>query len=116
MITLKSWISVGFTRHELWALKSAERMPLFALFFAATLWIWSLPFLPLLVFYTVLTVRWPTLIFVPSLVLAMAFFFFVAPWFFRWYFLSVGLMFGRTSMAAKKCHQLERRLNPSSLN
>ena len=111
MIEFKSWIIDRFTRHELWALKQAERIPFFALFFAATLWVWSLPFLPLLALYGVLMVRWPVLTLLPSLIFAMAFFFFVVPWFFRWYFLSAGLMFGRKNMAAAKRHQLERQLN-----
>ena len=111
MIELKAWISNRFTRHELWALKLAQRMPFFALFFAATLWLWSLPFLPLLLFYIVLMVKWPILTFLPSLIFGTALFFFVAPWFFRWNLLSAGLMFGRTNMAAAKRDQLERRLN-----
>lgn len=111
MIKLKSWIIERFARHELWALKLAERIPFFALFFAATLWIWSLPFLPLLALYGVLMVRWPVLTLLPTLIFAAAFFFFVVPWVFRWYFLSAGLMFGRTNMAATKRHQLERQLS-----
>jgi len=111
MIKLKSWIKDRFTRHELWALKMAERIPLFALFFAATLWIWSLPLLPLLAAYGVLMVRWPFLTLLPSLIFAMALSFFVAPWVIRWYFLSVGLMIGRKNSAATKRHELERQLN-----
>jgi hypothetical protein len=110
MSKIKPWIIDRFTRHELWALKMAERMPFFALFFAATLWIWSLPFLPLLALYGVLMSRLPVLTLLPSLIFGMAFFFFVAPWFFRWYFLSAGLMLGRTNMATTKRDQLERQL------
>jgi hypothetical protein len=42
--------------------------------------------------------------------MAIAFFFFVAPWFFRWYFIAASLMFGKTGMAEAKRKDLEKRL------
>jgi hypothetical protein len=109
-MVMKAWVRDRFTKHELWALTLAERWPFFALFFAATLWVWALPLVPVLAFFVLGTLRWPLVTFVPGLVLGMALCFFVAPWFFRWYFVSVGLMFGRTGMARRKSQSLLQRL------
>jgi hypothetical protein len=85
-------------------------LPFLALFFAASLWIWALPIFPFLVLLGLLMVQWPVASFVPVLILVMGFFFFVAPWFFRWYFMSVGLMLGRAKMASSKRTDIEKRL------
>lgn len=37
-----------------------------------------------------------------------------APWFFRWYFIAVGLMFGRTTMADRKEAELIAAIAPGS--
>lgn len=107
---MKNRVKSHFARHELWALNMAERMPFLAIFFAASLWIRAIPCVPVLVAYGFLMLKWPILTSVPSLVLGLAFCFFVAPWFFRWYFLALGLMLGKTGMAATKRKQLEQGL------
>lgn len=110
---MKKWIELWFTQHELWALNSAEQLPIIALYFNATLWIWALPVIPFILLYSRLMIEWPIATFIPTLILVMGFFFFVAPWFFSWYFISVGLMFGRTKMAIAKRKRLEKRLSIS---
>lgn len=100
-----------FTKHELWALKWAQRLPLFALFWAATLWVWIIiPVLltsPVLIF---LFNNWPIVNAVAGLLLGMAFLFFIGPWFFRWYFICTSLMFGRSKMSNTKRTELKGRL------
>jgi hypothetical protein len=85
-------------------------LPFLALFFAASLWIWSLSILPFLVLLGLLMVQWPVASFVPVIILGIGGCFFVAPWFFRWYSISVGLMFGRAKMASSKRTDIEKRL------
>ena len=99
-----------FALHELWVLDQSESFPFFAPIFVFTFWIWSLPLLPILIFYSFLVVTFPLLTFLPSIVLGMALAFFVAPWFFRWFFISVGLRFGKNGMASEKRKEIERRL------
>jgi hypothetical protein len=110
LASIKSWIAIRFTCHELWALRLSEQFPFFSIFLAGTLWLWALPFLPLLALGGVSMVKWPIMASVFTLVLGLMFLFFVAPWFFRWYFISVSLMMGYTNMATKKREQLEHRL------
>ena len=104
------WVKEWFARHELWALGMAERWHVLAMFFAATLWIWIVPFVPLLTIFTLLMNEAPISMALPNLVLGLGLLFFVTPWFFRWYFICVGLMFGKTGMATAKRKQINQRL------
>ena len=116
-----SWIKINFTKHEIWALTWAQRLPLFAAFFAGSLWVW--PFIPALVavavFILIVAVfpnfpvfmnGWPLPFAIVGALVGNAFLLSVAPWSFRWYFISAGLMFGRRKMANKKMEELKRRL------
>ncbi|MEM9716284.1 MAG: hypothetical protein AAF826_07185 [Pseudomonadota bacterium] len=104
-------IKIRFTKHEMWALTWAERLPFFALFFATSLWVWM--FLPVLLISPALIFlieNWPMLYAVISLFLCLPLLIYMAPWFFRWYFICVGLMFGRGKMASSKRMELVERL------
>ena len=106
---MQNWVKKRFARHELWALDMAERFPSLAIFFASSLWVWALPCVPVFTIVAILSIKWPflyLLIAFPS----MAVLYFVAPWFFRWYFISVSLRLGKTAMAAEKRKKIKERL------
>jgi len=108
---LFQWIKLKFTRHEIWALKAARLVPLFGLFAFSTLWLWFfLPMIPISILSAVLL--WKTGIFgaVLSMVIGLGGLAILVPWFFRWYFICAGLMFGRTKMAQSKDSELSNRL------
>ena len=106
---LRFWHRVTYYRHrsELWALTIAMRVPLLAMIpIAAILGFWwvlaPLPIvLPLYLLLDSLGLVGELILAVlgiPALwVLLLA-----APWFFGWYGIGVGLMFGRTSAARAK--------------
>jgi hypothetical protein len=106
---MRNWVKERFAHHELWALDMAERLPFFAIFFAASLWVWAIPCLPVLIILTFLSIKWPLLNLLTALP-SIALLLLVAPWFFRWYFISVSLMLGKTGMAAEKRKQILGRL------
>lgn len=101
-----------FARHELWAVETAMRFPFFALFIHATLWVWGLLAVPVLIVLllvlggSVIGAAIMTAITLPFL---LAFFL----WFSRWYFLCVGLVCGRRRMAENKLRQVRLRLGLS---
>jgi hypothetical protein len=108
---LFQWIKLKFTRHEIWALNAARRVPLFALFAFGTLWIWFfLPMIPIGILFAVLLVNTGIFGAVLSMVIGLGGLASLAPWFFRWYFICAGLMFGRTKMAQSKDNELSDRL------
>ena len=118
---MADWIKLNFTRHEIWALAWARKLPPLAVFLFASLLVWF--FGPALVVIAVfaLTVAVFPIVFVfikawllPFAILgalvANVFLLLFIPWYFRWYFITVGLMFGRTNMAKNKMEELQRRL------
>ncbi|MDF9303489.1 hypothetical protein P5P81_13630 [Tritonibacter mobilis] len=105
------WVKLNFNRHEIWAVKAAQKVPLFALFAFGTLWIWFfLPMIPIGILSVVLLENTGFLGAVFSLVLGLGGLAIVSPWFFRWYFICAGLMFGRTQMAKSKENEVSNRL------
>lgn len=115
---MTKWIIIKFTKHEIWALKWAQKLPFFASFFFASLWVWFIipvlaivPVIPLLI---VFNKEWPvafSIVSAPFVILSVIpFFLFVMPWYFRWGFICFGLEFGRTKMANNKMEELKRRL------
>ncbi|MEM9910412.1 MAG: hypothetical protein AAF922_06470 [Pseudomonadota bacterium] len=108
---LSLWIRLKFTRHEIWALKAAQREPFFALFVFATLWLWFfLPMLPIGILSVVLLENTGIFGAVFIMVLGVAGLVILVPWFFRWYFICAGLMFGRSKMAQSKENEVLDRL------
>lgn len=104
-------IKLLFTRHEAWALKAARRVPLFALFAFATLWVWFfLPMIPIGILAFVTLEKAGVLGAIVNMVLGIGGLAIIAPWFFRWYFICAGLMFGRTEMAQSKEDDVSDRL------
>ena len=105
------WIKLKFTRHEIWALKVARKLPLFAIFAFGTLWLWFiLPMIPIGIMSVVLLENTGTFGAVFNMVLGLGGLAIIAPWFFRWYFICAGLMSGRTKMAQSKENEVSDRL------
>lgn len=112
---MKHWLLTGFLRHELWALNWADRMPVFGMLFGGTLFLWALPCAIVLAPLAHLMVNLTfgplfLLISLCNLGLAMALLFYVAPWFFGWYGILAGLMFGNEKAAERKRAKIETRL------
>ncbi len=108
---LSHWIKLQFTRHEIWALKASRKVPLFALFAFGTLWLWFfLPMIPIGIMSVVLLENTGIYGAVFNMVLGLGGLAIIAPWFFRWYFICAGLMFGRTKMAQSKENEVSDRL------
>ncbi|KZL29206.1 hypothetical protein PsAD37_00288 [Pseudovibrio sp. Ad37] len=109
--SLIQWIRLKFAQHELWAINFALLRPQLSLFGAASLWAWIFP--PLLSFgvligylmqnYAVLGSVINLIIGLPALIL-------LAYWVFRWYFICLGLMFGRRNLAEKKRAEISARI------
>lgn len=115
------WFRVAFTRHELWALTLAQRLPLLAMLPFLTLWIWFIVPAILILFYSfisfelalLLVASGPDMLLVvlPFMVpIAYPFVAYFVPWAFRWHFIYLGLMRGRTKMAQAKERELNERL------
>jgi len=108
---LSHWMKLQFTRHEVWALKAARRVPLFALFAFGTLWLWFfLPMIPIGILSVVLLEKAGIFGAIVNMALGIGGLAIIAPWFFRWYFICAGLMFGRTKMAQSKENEVTDRL------
>jgi len=108
---LSHWIKLKFTRHEIWALKAARKVPLLALFAFGTLRLWFfLPMIPIGIMSVALLENTGILGAVLNMVLGLGGLAIIAPWFFRWYFICASLMFGRTKMAQSKENEVSDRL------
>jgi len=108
---LSHWIKLKFTRHEIWALKVARTVPFFAVFAFGTLWLWFfLPMIPIATLSLFLIFNTGVFGAVFNMVLGLGIMAFLAPWFFRWYFICLGLFFGSTQMAQSKEKELLDRL------
>ena len=96
-------IELRFARHEAWTLKTARRVPLFALFAFMTLWVWLfVPMIPIGILSVFLLEKAGIFGAVVNIVLGIGGLAIIAPWFFRWYFICAGLMLGRTKKAESK--------------
>jgi hypothetical protein len=105
------WIKLKFTRHEIWALKIARRVPFLVMLPVCTLSLWFvLPTLPIVIMSVVLLESGGIFgqVFIP--VVAAGGLAIYVPWHFRWYFIGAGLMSGRTKMAQSKENELSDRL------
>ncbi|MGJ8594697.1 hypothetical protein [Sulfitobacter sp.] len=102
-------IALAFTRHEAWAIRTAMRFPFFAIFIHATLWGWVLLITPALVVgaYAQRLGIVGLLLIVP---LGLGILALIFPWSLRWYFVCVGLMFGRPRMAQVKAAAVAQSL------
>lgn len=104
-------IKLQFTQHEAWVLKAARRLPLFAPFAVGTLGIWFLvPMIPIGILSVMLLEKTGTFGAIFNFLLGIGGLACVAPWLFRWYFICVGLMVGRTAMAQSKQNEVSDRL------
>ena len=104
-------LQLRFTRHEMWALKASRKVPIFSLFAFGTLWIWFfVPMIPIGIFSVFLLENAGVLGAVINMVIGIGGLALIAPWFFRWYFVCAGLMFGRKKMAQKKEDDISARL------
>ena len=108
---LSHWVRLKFTLHEIWVLKAARRVPIFALFAFATLWPWViLPVISISILSVVFIENTGVLGDVLNTVLGVGSLLFIAPWYFRWYFVCVGLMCGGGQMALSKENEVLDRL------
>lgn len=108
---LSHWIKLKFTRHEIWAVKAARKVPLLALFAFGTLLLWFfLPMIPIGILSVVLLENTGMFGAVFNMVLGLGGLAIISPWFFRWCFICAGLMFGRTKMAQSKENEVSDRL------
>ncbi|CTQ55025.1 hypothetical protein LP7551_03565 [Roseibium album] len=92
-------------------LRNTEKFPILSLFVFGTLWIWF--FLPALLFGIPLTLLLENLgIFGKAIQFVLGFggMVFLVPWFFRWYFICLGLMFGGGTLAQAKEKEISSRL------
>ncbi len=104
-------IRIRFLHHEAWALRTAKRHPLLAIYAFITLWIWliaaGLPFSLSVLVLMEFGGRLGTAI---SIFPAAAGLILITPWFFRWYFICAGVMFGSVTLAKRKEIELSQRL------
>lgn len=104
-------LQIRFIRHEIWALKASRKIPIFSLFAFGTLWIWFfVPMIPIGFFSIFLLENAGVLGAVVNTVIGIGGLALIAPWFFRWYFVCAGLMFGRKKMAQAKEEDTSARL------
>ena len=102
---------IRFLRHEAWALRTAKRYPLLAIYAFITLWIWILvAALPFGLSALVLMEFGGRLGAAISIFPAAAGLILLLPWFFRWYFICAGLMFGKGTLAKRKEIELSQEL------
>ena len=105
-------LKLSFTRHEVWALKASRKVPIFSLFAFGTLWVWCLiPMIPIGMLSIFLMEKTGIFGAIVNMVLGIGGLAFIAPWFFRWYFVCASLMFGRTKTAQAKEDNISARLN-----
>ncbi len=112
MSGLRQSVQLAFARHELWAIETAMRFPFFAIFIHATLWVWGLPAVPVLLLLFVITegsILGAAIMMVIGIPLLVS----LCPWFFPWYFICAGLMLGRPAMAQRKRESVRARLGLS---
>ncbi|MFV1600449.1 MULTISPECIES: hypothetical protein [unclassified Phaeobacter] len=108
---LPLWAKLRFVRHEAWVLKVARRVPLLAIFAFGTLWIWFfLPMIPVGILSVLLLEKTGIFGAIVNMVLGIGVLVLFAPWFFRWYFICAGLMWGRTRMAQSKEDEVSDRI------
>ena len=109
------FLKLRFTRHEAWSLNAARQAPLFAMFpvfILILVWVF-VPMIPLgIIILYLLYFSLFSDVFGAIFLVAFGLFLFVIvmPWFFRWYFICVGLMIRRTRMAQKKEAEILARL------
>ena len=103
-------LALRFLRHEAWAITAAIRFPFFSIFIHATLWVWVLPATLLLVSGIFAMEFGGLLGLLFATTLACALLAITFPWFLRWYFVCVGLMFKRPKMAHQKASDIATRL------
>jgi hypothetical protein len=103
-------IALAFLRHKACAIKTAMRVPFFAIFIHATLWLWVLLLMPALLLVTYAMLYGGILGVLVASIFALALLAVAAPWLFRWYFVCVGLMLGRQSMAQPKATDVAQSL------
>ncbi len=105
----KAWITERFSRHELWVLGQAERFPLFAIFFAATLWLWIIPVVPLFAIVAVAMQRMPLEGSIAAIFVGIGFCIVIFPWMLRWHLVCAALMFGQKRQAAElRVHLMDK--------
>ncbi len=115
MKTLLRRLWKRFLRHELWAIQTARRIGILSIFIHATLWIWA--FLPTIVAVILIALAYESapqfwdafhipgvriVVSILGLIVGTTAMIVIAPWYFGWYFICVGLMFGKGKMAAAK--------------
>jgi len=113
----KLWLKLKFyfVKHEFWVLNWAAQIPLLALFVAATLWIWLfLPAIILTLSLVIISIMFDNSSVFEQFAIAtsplnIALLLLITLWFFRWYFICVALMFGKTKLAANKRADLLQR-------
>ena len=105
-------IRIRFACHEAYALKAARTVPILALFAFGTLWVWSLPIVLVCILYMFFMNAgvWGAIVNMALGIGGLVFLVRIFPWFFRWYFMCLGLMFGRTRMACSKEDEVLDRL------
>lgn len=110
-MNLFDWIHLKFTRHEAWAIKSARRVPLLAIFAVVTLWLWVLlPMIPISILSVYLLQEMRALWAILSMFLGPVGLVVMFLWLARWYIICLGLMFGRNKMAQAKEKEVAARL------
>lgn len=95
----------------MWALKVARKIPIFSLFAFGTLWVWLfVPMIPIGIISIYLLENAGILGAIVNMVVGIGGLALIAPWFFRWYFVCAGLMFGRKKMFQAKEDETSARL------
>ncbi|WP_346896775.1 hypothetical protein [uncultured Roseibium sp.] len=104
-------IRIRFLHHEAWALRTAKRYPVLAIYAFMTLWIWFIAAgLPFGLSALVLMEFGGRLGAAMSIFPAAAGLILILPWLFRWYLICAGLMFGKGTLAKRKEIELSQRL------
>ena len=111
---MANWIINNFTKHEIWVLTWAQRLPFFGLLFLTSLLVWSIP--PLVLAAPIFVLEhseWPVasvIGYILHALIVVVVLLYVMPWYLRWNFILFGLLKGKTKKANKKMEELERRL------
>ncbi|WP_298849804.1 hypothetical protein [uncultured Ruegeria sp.] len=104
-------LKLRLARHEAWVLKAARKVPFLSLFVFGTLWVWFfLPMIPIGILVIILLEHAVVFGAVIASVVGITGLAVIAPWFFRWYLICVGLMFGRCGLALSKENEVSSRL------
>ncbi|MDP5215976.1 hypothetical protein Q5Y75_01970 [Ruegeria sp. 2205SS24-7] len=102
-----------FRAHEIWTLKQAIRLPVLSPILFLGLWVWAVPLVLILGSLSLLMIgsnaKLAMISFAPTLLIAVAAFVIVGPWFLGWVTTCGALMSGHPRRATQRLETLMER-------